>query len=144
MFYHAAREGLVSPKDSVQLGMRTINEHNPGYNVFDAMWLHEKGIDEAVKQIRDIVGDKPAYLTFDIDFLDPSCAPGTGTPVCGGFDTLTGIKLLYGLRGMNLVGCDVVEVAPPYDHAEVTALAGATMATNMVCLLASKKDEDFR
>ncbi|MFO7528708.1 MAG: agmatinase [Marinobacter sp.] len=143
MFYHAAREGLVSPTDSVQIGMRTVNDRNPGFNVFDALWLHENGIDAALKEIRAIVGDRPAYLTFDIDFLDPSCAPGTGTPVCGGFDTLVAIKLLKGLKGLNLIGCDVVEVAPPYDHAEVTALAGATVATNMVCLLAAGKDPEF-
>lgn len=139
MFYHAAREGLVDPEHSVQIGMRTVNERNPGYNVLDAMWLHEHGPEAAVEKVRAVVGDRPCYLTFDIDFLDPSCAPGTGTPVCGGFDTITAIRMLHGLTGLNLIGCDVVEVAPPYDHAEVTALAGATMATNLVCLLADRK-----
>ncbi|WP_230390747.1 agmatinase [Reinekea sp. G2M2-21] len=139
MFYHAANEGIVDAKHSVQLGMRTVNEHDLGYTVLDALWLHSHGVDKAIEQIRTTVADRPCYITFDIDFLDPSCAPGTGTPVCGGFDTITAIKLLHGLQGLNLIGCDVVEVAPPYDHAEITALAGATMATNLVCLLASRQ-----
>ena len=143
MFYHAAKEGIVDPHSSVQLGMRTINDANLGYTVLDALWLHEQGVDKALAIIKQTVGDRPCYITFDVDFLDPSCAPGTGTPVCGGFDTITGIRLLHGLTGLNLIGCDVVEVAPPYDHAEITALAAATMATNMICLLADvlKKPE---
>ena len=139
MFYHAAKEGIVDAKHSVQLGMRTVNEHDSGYTVLDALWLHEHGIEKALSRIRQTVGDRPCYITFDIDFLDPSCAPGTGTPVCGGFETITAIRLLHGLAGIHLIGCDVVEVAPPYDHAEVTALAGATMATNLICLLAQCK-----
>lgn len=139
MFYHAANEGIVDAKTSVQVGMRTVNDAPNDYTVLDAMWLHEHGAEKAVEIIKDKVGSNPCYITFDIDFLDPSCAPGTGTPVCGGFDTITGIKLLHGLRGLNLIGCDVVEVAPAYDHAEITALAGATMATNMICLLAEAK-----
>ncbi|MDX1341165.1 MAG: agmatinase [Reinekea sp.] len=139
MFYHAANEGIVDANHSVQLGMRTVNEHDLGYTVLDALWLHSHGVDKAIEQIRTTVEDRPCYITFDIDFLDPSCAPGTGTPVCGGFDTITAIKLLHGLQGLNLIGCDVVEVAPPYDHAEITALAGATMATNLICLLASRQ-----
>ena len=141
MFFHAANEGLVDPNHSVQLGMRTVNDHDLGYTVLDAMWLHEHGVDKAIDIIKKQVGDRPCYLTFDIDFLDPSCAPGTGTPVCGGFDTITAIRLLHGLTGLKLVGADVVEVAAPYDHAEITALAGATMATNMLCLLAALKEQ---
>lgn len=139
MFYHAAVEGFVDAEHSVQIGMRTVNDQNPGYHVLDALWLHEHGVSAALEEVRRVVGDRPCYVTFDIDFLDPSCAPGTGTPVCGGFDTITAIKLLKGLEGMNIVGADVVEVAPAYDHAEITALAGATMATNLICLMAAAK-----
>lgn len=139
MFYHAAKQGLVDARSSVQVGMRTVNDLDLGYTVLDAMWLHDKGVDAALEVIKETVGDKPTYITFDIDFLDPSCAPGTGTPVCGGFDTITAVKLLHGLQGVNLIGADVVEVAPAYDHAEITALAGATMATNLVCLMAAAK-----
>lgn len=140
MFYHAAKQGLVNPSQSVQVGMRTHNKDKHGFNVFDALWLHEHGADAVVKKIKEIVGDNPCYLTFDIDFLDPSCAPGTGTPVCGGFDTITAIKILTSLGGLNLVGCDVVEVAPDYDQAEITSLAGATMAAHMICMLAEGKE----
>lgn len=140
MFYHAAKQGLVVPEQSVQVGMRTFNKDSHGFTVLDALWLHDHGADAAIEKIKTIVGDKPCYLTFDIDFLDPCFAPGTGTPVCGGFDTITAIKLLSGLAGINLVGCDVVEVAPAYDNAEVTSLAGATMACQMLGLLAYGKD----
>ncbi|MBU2864587.1 agmatinase [Reinekea forsetii] len=139
MFYHAAKQGIVDATASVQVGMRTVNDLDLGYKVLDALWLHEQGVDAALKVIKETVGNKPTYITFDIDFLDPSCAPGTGTPVCGGFDTITAVKLLHGLQGINLIGADVVEVAPAYDHAEITALAGATMATNIMCLLAAAK-----
>lgn len=74
-------------------------------------------------QIRARVGDNPVYLTFDIDCLDPAFAPGTGTPVCGGLSTHQALEILRGLRGINVAGMDVVEVSPPYDHAEVTTLA---------------------
>lgn len=140
MFYHAANEGIVDAAHSVQVGMRTVNELDLGYTVLDALWLHNEGVDAALKIIKEKVAGKPTYITFDIDFLDPACAPGTGTPVCGGFDTITAIKLLHGLQGVNIVGADVVEVAPAYDHAEITALAGATMATNLVCLIAAAKE----
>lgn len=140
MFYHAANEGIVDATHSVQVGMRTVNDLDLGYTVLDALWLHDHGVDAALKIIQEKVADKPTYITFDIDFLDPACAPGTGTPVCGGFDTITAIKLLHGLQNINLVGADVVEVAPAYDHAEITALAGATMAANLVCLMAAAKE----
>lgn len=141
MFYHAAKQGFVNPESSVQLGMRTINKDTHGYLVLDADWLHSRGIEACIEQVRKRVGNNPCYVTFDVDFLDPSCAPGTGTPVCGGFNTYQAIQLIKGLAGLNIVGCDVVEVAPPYDHAEMTALAGATIATNMMCLLASDKPD---
>ncbi len=139
MFYHAAREGIVDAEYSVQLGMRTHNSDHHGYNVLDAHWLENHGEEAAIRRVHDIVGERPCYLTFDIDFLDPAFAPGTGTPVCGGFSTSAALNYLSGLTGLCLVGCDVVEVAPPYDHAEVTALAGATIASHMLCLLAESK-----
>lgn len=141
MFFHAAKQGLIKPEASVQLGMRTHNKDTHGFNIYDALWLHANGAEAAIEKIKAIIGNNPCYLTFDVDFLDPSCAPGTGTPVCGGFTTIDAIKILLGLGGLNLVGCDVVEVSPPYDHAEMTALAGATIATNLLCLLASDKPD---
>ncbi len=142
MFFHAANEGLINPSKSVQLGMRTCNPNDMGFQVFDALWMHKQGIAATLDKVRDIVGQRPCYITFDIDFLDPSCAPGTGTPVCGGFNTLSAIELLTGLAGMNIVGADLVEVAPAYDHAEITALAGATLANHMIALIAASPKFD--
>lgn len=137
MFYHAAVEGVLAPESSVQAGMRTLNEKTHGFTVLDANWVHENGIDATAARIKEIVGDRPAYLTFDIDALDPAFAPGTGTPVCGGLSTYQGQSLVRKLGGINLVGADLVEVSPPYDHAEITALAGASLLLDMVCLVAN-------
>jgi len=81
-------------------------------------------------------GDHKVYLTFDIDCLDPAFAPGTGTPVCGGLSSIQALEIIRGLAGIKLVGMDVVEVAPAYDVGEVTALAGATLAAEILCLYA--------
>ena len=134
MFYHATKEGLVVPEASAQIGLRTYNESTRGFNIFDAVAVHERGAATIAEQVRALVGDRPCYLTFDIDCLDPSFAPGTGTPVVGGLSTHQALQLLQHLRGINLVGMDVVEVAPPYDVSEITALAAATMALQQLCL----------
>lgn len=128
MFYHAAKEGTVDASRSIQIGMRTFNEETHGYQVLDARWLHRHGVAACIEKIRERVGDAPCYVSFDIDFLDPAFAPGTGTPVVGGFDTHVGLELMHGLAGLNMVGFDIVEVSPPYDHAQLTALAGASVA----------------
>jgi agmatinase len=138
MFWHAAKEGLVDPARSVQIGLRTTNDDTQGFNVLDAPWVMENGIDAVVAECRRILGDRPVYLTFDIDCLDPAFAPGTGTPVCGGLDTYQASCILRRLAGINVIGMDVVEVAPAYDVGEITALAGATLAMEMVCLYASR------
>jgi agmatinase len=139
MFYHAAREGLVDPARSVQIGLRSTNDEPMGFQVLDAREVHRSTPEQIAERIRARVGDRPVYLTFDIDCLDPAFAPGTGTPVCGGLSTHQALEILRGLRGIDLVGMDLVEVAPPYDNAEVTALAGATLAMEMVCLYAAKR-----
>lgn len=139
MFYQAAKYGMVDPSRSIQIGMRTHNTETHGYQVLDARWLHLNGIARAIEAIKSRVGEHRCYLTFDIDFIDPAFAPGTGTPVVGGFDTHTALELIRGLAGVNLVGADVVEVSPPFDHAEITALAGASIAQEILCLMASKE-----
>ncbi|SDQ02291.1 agmatinase [Ectopseudomonas guguanensis] len=144
MFYHAAREGLVDPARSVQVGLRTTNDDVMGFQVLDAREVQRSTPEQIAERIRARVGDHPVYLTFDIDCLDPAFAPGTGTPVCGGLSSHQALEILRGLRGINLVGMDVVEVAPPYDHAEVTALAGATLAMEMICLYAARHKVDMR
>lgn len=136
MFYHAAREGLVDDSRSVQIGLRTTNDEPMGFNILDARWVHRHGPEAVAAEIQQIVGDHPVYLTFDIDCLDPSCAPGTGTPVCGGLTTHQALEIIRGLAGINLVGMDLVEVAPIYDVGEITSLAGATLATEFLCLFA--------
>ncbi|MGB0507294.1 MAG: agmatinase [Pikeienuella sp.] len=139
MFYHAAREGTIDPETSVQVGIRTTNDNTMGFNIRDAIWCHQHSPAEIAAEIKRIVGDRPAYLTFDIDGLDPSCAPGTGTPVVGGLFTWQALAILRDLQGINLIGMDMVEVSPAYDHAEITALAGATIALELLCLYASNK-----
>ncbi len=138
MFYHAAKQGIVDPARSIQLGMRTHNPDTHGFRVYDADWVHDHSADEVIGTIRETVGSNPCYLTFDIDCLDPSCAPGTGTPVVGGLTALQALRILRGLGGINLVGMDLVEVAPAYDVSEITALAGATLALNMLCIYAER------
>ena len=136
MFWHAAREGVVDPARSVQVGIRTTNLDTLGFNILDAPSVHAGGVDATVAGIRRILGDRPVYLTFDIDCLDPAYAPGTGTPVMGGLTAAQALAIVQGLRGLDVVGADLVEVAPAYDVGEVTALAGATLALNFLCLFA--------
>ena len=138
MFYHAAKEGVVDAAHSVQVGMRTFNVDSHGYQVYDADWVHENGAKATIDVIKETVGNRPCYLTFDIDCLDPAFAPGTGTPVIGGLSTQQARKILRGLAGINIVGMDLVEVAPAYDVSEITALAGATLALDMLCLYAKR------
>jgi agmatinase len=139
MFYHAVKQGLVDDARSAQIGLRTTNDEPLGFNILDARWVHRKGPESAAAEVKRIVGDNAVYLTFDIDCLDPSYAPGTGTPVCGGLSTYQALEIVRGLAGINLVGMDVVEVAPAYDVGEITALAGATLAAEFLCLFAAGK-----
>ncbi|MCB6177297.1 agmatinase [Rhodobacter sp. Har01] len=134
MMYKAVKTGLVDPRRSVQIGIRTTTEDDLGFTVIDAREVHEKGVAHAVALAKDIVGDDPAYLTFDIDALDPAFAPGTGTPVWGGLASWQAAAMLRDLAGINMVGGDVVEVSPPYDTTGATAIAGAHVAYELICL----------
>lgn len=134
MFYHAARDGILDIKRSVQLGIRSNNAEPMDIAQLDAVKIHSAGAKAICDQVRSIVGSGPAYLSFDIDCLDPAFAPGTGTPVCGGLSSWQAREILMGLAGLNIVGMDLVEVSPPYDHAQITALAGATLASDLICL----------
>lgn len=138
MFFHAARLGYVDPSCSIQLGMRTRNPQTHGYQVLDARWMHQHGMPACIEAIRARVGQRPCYVSFDIDFLEPACAPGTGTPVIGGFGTVQALQLVRGLAGLDIRGIDVVEVAPAYDHAGITALAAASMAQELLCAHAAR------
>ena len=101
--------------------------------------MNGHGPEATLQRIKDRVGDKQVYVSFDIDGLDPSFAPGTGTPVSAGLSIDTALKIIRGLRGLNLIGMDVVEVAPAYDHADITSLAGATLALEYLYVLAANK-----
>ena len=140
MFYHAAREGLVDPKTSVQIGLRTHNDDLMGFQVLDAAWVHEHGPQAVASEVRRIVGRNKAYLTFDIDCLDPAFAPGTGTPVAGGLSSAQALGIMKGLAGIDFVGMDIVEVAPAYDVAEITALAAAHLAHEWLALYAARTE----
>ena len=137
MFYHAAKDGIVNAEQSVQIGLRTFNKDAWGFNVLKAPWVHEQGIKAVVEKTKEIVGDRQCYLTFDIDCLDPSFAPGTGTPVVGGLSTHQAQQILRGLAGVNLVGMDLVEVSPAYDVGDITSLAGASLALEMLYIYAA-------
>jgi len=139
MFYHAVNEGIIDSSKSVQYGIRTGNANTHGFTVLNADWAHEHTAAEAVAEIVRITDGMPTYITFDIDCLDPAFAPGTGTPVCGGLSSWKAEKILSSLTELNLIGMDVVEVSPAYDVGEVTALTGATMALNGICLMADRK-----
>lgn len=139
MFFHAARLGYIDPARSIQLGMRTFNAETHGYRVLDARELHAQGTAAAIAAIHERVGDAKCYVSFDIDFLDPAFAPGTGTPVVGGFSTQQALQLVRGLAGLDLVGMDVVEVSPPYDVSELSALAAASIAQELLAALASRR-----
>jgi agmatinase len=140
MFYHAPREGIIDADKSIQIGIRTeYTQATHQFEVISAAVANDLSAEAIVERIRQRVGDSPCYLTFDIDCLDPSYAPGTGTPVVGGLTTDRALKIIRGLQGINLVGMDLVEVAPSYDHAEITSLAGATLGLEMLYLLAASQ-----
>lgn len=139
MITRAVKDGLIRTDRSIQVGIRTHAPNTFGIDILDALTAGELGPAAVAARIAERVGDAPVYLSFDIDALDPAYAPGTGTPVCGGLSTREAISILRRLGGLDLKGFDVVEVSPPYDHAEITALAGATLASVYLCLLAQRK-----
>lgn len=139
MFYKAVKAGIVDPARSVQVGIRTSNDDTLGVNIIDAPTVHEIGPIETARRIKDILGDHPVYLSFDIDGLDPAYAPGTGTPVWGGLSSAQASRILRELAGINIKGGDVVEVSPPFDTTGATAVAGAHVAVELICLLGWNK-----
>lgn len=137
----AVREGLIDADHSIQIGIRTVAPERCGIEVITPDDLDGIGVAGILERVRQRVGKQPAYCTFDIDCLDPAFAPGTGTPVAGGLSSREALALLrgFGPAGVDLVGGDVVEVAPPYDHADITAIAGATVAMFYLGLLAERR-----
>ena len=143
-FRRAVEEGLLDPKRTIQIGIRgSLNDpdlwkfsHESGMRVIYMEEFYELGPKGVIAEARRIVGDGPTYVSFDVDGLDPVYAPGTGTPEVGGFSTLEALMMIRGLQGLNLVGGDVVEVAPPFDQTGNTALVGATLMFEILCIVA--------
>ena len=132
--YKAVKLGLVDVTRSVQIGIRTECDDYLGMLYIDARTIHDKGATYVSEKVKEIVGDAPTYVTFDIDALDPAFAPGTGTPVWGGLASWQAAAILRDLAGINMVGGDIVEVSPPYDTTGATAIAGAHIAMELCCL----------
>lgn len=131
--YNAIIEGLVDPIKVISIGIRSPTDqttrmflNDKGGTTFTARYAHNN-IDAVISNIRKLIGEDSCYLTFDIDCLDPAYAPGTGTPEIGGLTTMWVLECIEKLQGLNFVGMDCVEVAPAYDHSEITALAAATV-----------------
>jgi agmatinase len=144
VFYHAIEEGLVDPRRMIQVGIRSPMQREvydwtigQGVTIVSAQDVHEQGPQAVAERVRAVVGEAPCYLTFDIDGLDPAFAPGTGTPEIGGLASWQAQAIMRRLSGLRFAGMDVVEVAPAYDVAEITALAGASMAYEYLALAAS-------
>ena len=135
----AVREGLIEPSRSIQIGIRTQAPEDCGIAMIPADHIDRLGIAGVIERIHERVGEEQAYLTFDIDCLDPAFAPGTGTPVAGGLSSREALAILHGLSTIDFVGGDVVEASPPYDHADITAIAGATVAMYYLGLLAQRR-----
>lgn len=132
-FFHAKREGLIDPAHSVQIGLRTCFD-DEGFNVIDGPTANDWSAAQIAALVKEKTAGLPVYLTFDIDCLDPSFAPGTGTPVVGGISTDKALKILRSLAGLPIVGADVVEVSPAYDQSEITGLAAASIALDILHL----------
>ncbi|MEK4028073.1 MULTISPECIES: agmatinase [Bacillaceae] len=143
-FIRAHEEGLLQPDKVFQIGIRgTLNHpgdmqasYDLGYQVITTPELHERGFESVLKQMKEVIGDTPCFLTFDIDFVDPSCAPGTGTLEVGGFNSLETLKMVRSLTGFNYVGFDLVEVLPTYDPTQITSLLAATLVHEFASLTA--------
>jgi agmatinase len=145
VFYHAIMEGLVDARRMIQIGIRSPVQREvfdwtlaQGVTVLSAQDVHRIGPDAVAEKVKGVVGDAPAYLSLDVDALDPAFAPGTGTPEIGGLASWQAQAILRLLRGLAFKGMDVVEVAPAYDVAEITALAAATFAWEYLGLLGAE------
>ena len=146
MFRRAFEEGLLIEDKSMHVGIRGpvydkddfIRDHEFGFQILRCSDIDTLGVPAAVKRVKERLGDTPVYISVDIDVLDPAFAPGTGTPEMGGLSSRELLQFLRALNGVNVVGADVVEVAPAYDHADITSLAGATVVYDLVGLMANR------
>lgn len=145
-FRRATEEGLIDPAKAIQIGIRGAQNSPEGWEYSEkagmrVMFIEEVqhiGIAAVLDAVKTLIGDTPVYLTFDIDVLDPVYAPGTGTPEIGGLTTPQALDLIRGLRGMNCVGADLVEVSPPFDVGGITSLTAATLIYEILCNLSER------
>ena len=135
----AVREGIIDPDRSIQIGIRTHAPADFGIKILYGYDVEEMRASDIAYAIVERTGGNKTYVTFDIDCLDPAFAPGTGTPVAGGPSSAKIFSVLRQMTQVDMVGADVVEVAPPYDHADITAIAGSTVAQHYLGLLAERK-----
>ena len=139
MFLRAIEEGLIDVESSIQVGIRTHNEFDVGIKQITSPQIHEIGLPAVVELILNHLKGKRVYLSFDIDVLDPAFAPGTGTPVSGGIASWQALSIIRSLEPLNMIGFDIVEVSPPFDHAEITSIAAATILHDWICVKALQK-----
>ncbi len=148
-FRRAVEENLIDPTKTIQIGIRGAQNVSEGWDYSDkcgmrVIFIEEfisNGVASVAAETRDLIGDRPVYLTFDIDGLDPVYAPGTGTPEIGGITTIQALELIRGLRGLNYVAADLVEVSPPFDLGGLTALTAATVLFEILCNLAEVRSK---
>jgi guanidinopropionase len=146
-FRRAVEEGLIDPLRTIQIGIRGAQNLMEGWDYSASSGMRvvfmdevsRVGVEAVAREAMRIVGDRPTYLSFDIDSVDPAFAPGTGTPEVGGLTSVESLTLLRALRGVSLMGADVVEVAPPFDPAGITSLLAATVMYELLCLLAESR-----
>ncbi|PLX36670.1 MAG: agmatinase [Hyphomicrobiales bacterium] len=139
MIGRAVKAGIIDPEHVIQVGIRTHAPADFGLEIIYGWQVEELGVAAVTERIKARIGDRQAYMTFDIDCLDPAYAPGTGTPVAGGLTTREALAILRGLTSIDFVGGDVTEVAPAYDHADITSIAGASVAQTYLGLLAERR-----
>ncbi len=149
-FRRAFEEGIIDTEALSHVGTRgplygkkdLEDDRRFGFGIVTSADVYYQGVAEVIAKLRDRIGDRPLYISIDIDVLDPAHAPGTGTPEAGGITSREILEILRGFRGLNIIGADVVEVAPVYDHAEITGVAASHIAYDLVSLLADKHAAD--
>ncbi|CAM5404304.1 agmatinase [Leifsonia shinshuensis] len=148
-FRRAFEEGILDTEALSHVGTRgplygkkdLDDDHRFGFGIVTSADVYRQGVDEVVAKLRDRIGDRPLYISIDVDVMDPAHAPGTGTPEAGGVTSRELLEIIRGFVGLNLIGADVVEVAPAYDHAELTGVAASHLAYDLVSLLALRHRE---
>jgi|TARA_B110000116_G_scaffold182088_1_gene157808 guanidinopropionase len=146
-FRRAVEEGLIDPERTVQIGIRGAQNASVGWDYSESVGMRvifmeevlDLGVQAVIKEARKIIGSSQAYISFDIDSIDPAFAPGTGTPEVGGFTSREALSLVRGFNGLNIAGADVVEISPPWDPTGMTALVGASMMYELLCILATAR-----